>query len=287
MRASPGARRELVRASSAARTASPASSSRFSAATAATTCVESVRCFPPSATSPPAASCSSSASRTACSSSAPATLPRNSDRTESSNPGSSSGRPIRYFQSSRIRTASAAIRSVSFSARCSTVTSASRDGDHPGRPRSPNADANSPSCSHSPSRSRICTASGRGVFLPRYMDAIAAVICGSGSGQAAGCMDMTYPILRPERGARKEERPQTAPWPVQPPGSSTLPGVSRINQQDRTSAQSVRHRASLRGRPSEQPGVYRPVRPVPRCLRENPGLIPFRVVPGADRHHVG
>ena len=34
-----------VSASSAARTLSPASSSRFSAATAATTCVESVRCF--------------------------------------------------------------------------------------------------------------------------------------------------------------------------------------------------------------------------------------------------
>src|SRR5206468_9547349 len=44
--------------------------------------------------------------------------------------------------------------SVRFSARCSTVTSASRDGDQPGRPRVPNAAAKSSSPIHSPSRSR-------------------------------------------------------------------------------------------------------------------------------------
>ena len=97
------------------------------------------------------------------------------------------------------RTASAACRSVSFSARCKIVTSASRDGDQPGRPRIPNAAANSSSASHSPSRSRTWTASGRG-RLPGYLAAIAAAICGSGSGQATACTHMTYPILRPGRG---------------------------------------------------------------------------------------
>ena len=38
-----------------------------------------------------------------------------------------------------------------FSARCNTLTSASRDGDQPGRPRIPNAAANCSSSSHSPS----------------------------------------------------------------------------------------------------------------------------------------
>jgi hypothetical protein len=41
------------------------------------------------------------------------------------------GRPSRYFQSIRTRTASAACRSVRSSACYSTVTSASRDGDQP------------------------------------------------------------------------------------------------------------------------------------------------------------
>ena len=36
--------------------------------------------------------------------------------------------------------------------------------------------------------------------LPGYLAAIAAAICGSGSGHAAGCMDITYPIPRPGRG---------------------------------------------------------------------------------------
>jgi hypothetical protein len=101
----------------------------------ATTWVESVRCLPPASTRASAARRVSRAPSATCSRPASATL---------------------------YRTASAAARSARFSSRCSTVTSASRDGDHPGRPRSPNADANSPSSSHCPSRSRTCTASGRG-----------------------------------------------------------------------------------------------------------------------------
>ena len=192
-------------ASTAARTASPASSSRFSAATAATTCVESVRCFPPALTRPSAVSLASSASSAACSSPAAATRARNSASTVWSNPGSSSGRPSRYCQSTRVRAASAACRSVRFSARCSTVTSASRDGGQPGRPRTPNAAANCSSSSHWPRRSRTCTASGRG-RLPRYLAAIAAAICGSGSGQAAGCMDMAHPFCGHDEGGRNDRR---------------------------------------------------------------------------------
>jgi hypothetical protein len=41
--------------------------------------------------------------------------------------------------------------------------------------------------------------------FPGYFAAIAAAICGPGSGQETGCMRMTYPILQPQRG---EERPQ-------------------------------------------------------------------------------
>jgi hypothetical protein len=82
-------------------------------------------------------------------------------------------------------------------ARCSTVTSASRDGDQPGLPRIPNAAANCSSASHWPSRSRISTVSGRSVFLAPYIAAIAAAICGSGSGHGTGCMHTTYPIPRP------------------------------------------------------------------------------------------
>ncbi len=53
------------------------------------------------------------------------------------------------------------------------------------RPRNPH---------HAPTRP-----AGRG-RLPGYFAAIAAAICGSGSGQEAGCTHMTYPILRPGRG---------------------------------------------------------------------------------------
>jgi len=85
-------------------------------------------------------------------------------------------------------------------------------GDHPGRPRIPNAAAKSSSPSHSPSRSRISTASGRG-RLPEYLASIAAAISGSGSGQGTGCTHMTYPILRPgRRTGHAQRRPQAGSW---------------------------------------------------------------------------
>jgi hypothetical protein len=188
-----------VRAPTAARTLSLASSSWFSPATAATTCAESVRCFPPAFTSPPAESRFSSASSGTCSSPASATSARNPGSTEWPDPGSSSGRPSRYFQSSRVRTASAAIRPVRFPARGSTVTSASRDGGQPGRPRIPNAAANSSSPSHSPSRSRTVTASGSPVFRDPYIAPIAAATTGSGSGHGTGCTDMTCPFCSQDK----------------------------------------------------------------------------------------
>ena len=219
-------------ASSAARTLSPASASRPSAATAAITWVESVRCLPPALTRPSAASRSSSASSTTCSRPAPATRARNSASTVWSKPGSSRASPSRYFQSIRVRTASAASRSVRFSARCSTVTSASRDGDHPGLPRAPNAAAKSSSASHWPSRSRISTASGRSIFLPPYIAAITTATCRSGSGHTTGCMHMTYPIPRPGQG---QQRPQTRSSPTPPARTNERapwPQSPRINHQD-------------------------------------------------------
>jgi hypothetical protein len=162
--------------------------------------VESVRCFPPAFTSPSEARRSSSASSGTCSSPASATFARNSGSTEWSNPGSSRGKPSRYFQSSLVRTASAAIRSVRFPARCSTVTSASRDGGQPGRPRIPNAAANSSSRSHSPSRSRTVTASGGSAFRDPYIAPIAAATTGSGSGHGTGCIDMTCPFCSQDEG---------------------------------------------------------------------------------------
>jgi hypothetical protein len=87
-----------------------------------------------------------------------------------------------------------------FSARCSTVTSASRDWDQPGRPRTPNAGAKSSSCSHSPSRSRTVTASGGSVFRDPYIDRIAAATTGSGSGHGAGYIDMTRPFCSRDEG---------------------------------------------------------------------------------------
>jgi hypothetical protein len=113
------------------------------------------------------------------------------------------------------------------------VTSASRDGDQPGRPRSPNAAANCSSSSHWPSRSRTCTASGRG-RLPESLAAIAAAISGSGSGQAAGCLHMTYPILRPGRGGRTTASQIMAPETTQ---IEHARGMSRINHQDQPEAQ--------------------------------------------------
>ena len=63
--------------------------------------------------------------------------------------------------------------------------------DQPGRPRIPNAPANTASCSHSPSRSRTITASGGSVFRDPYIARIAAATTGPGSGHGTGCIDMT------------------------------------------------------------------------------------------------
>src|ERR1019366_6548743 len=109
-----------------ARTASPASSSRFRSRTAAITWVESVRIFPPGDTSPPAASRFSSVSSTTWSRPPPATRARNSLKIELSNPGSARARPSEYFQSIRVRTASAACRAGRSSAIWKTVTKARR-----------------------------------------------------------------------------------------------------------------------------------------------------------------
>jgi hypothetical protein len=79
---------------------------------------------------------------------------RNSVSTEASKPGSGRSRPSAYFQSSRPRTASAACRSVRPSTNCSTSTSASRAGDHAGRPRAANSSANCSSVNSGPSASR-------------------------------------------------------------------------------------------------------------------------------------
>src|SRR6266508_3072594 len=80
-------------ASTQARTDSPASSSRFKSRTAPTTWVESVRCFPPAATSP--LSCNAASSRSSTRSSSPwaTTRARNSLSTVWSNPGSARSIP--------------------------------------------------------------------------------------------------------------------------------------------------------------------------------------------------
>ena len=44
---------------------------------------------------------------------------------------------------------------------------------------------------------------------PEYLAASAAAINGSGSGQAAGCMHMTYPIPRPGRGETRGKNGRT------------------------------------------------------------------------------
>jgi vacuolar iron transporter family protein len=63
-----------------------------------------------------------------------------------------------------------------------TLGNASRAGDQPGRPRAPNAAANSSSCSHSPSRSRTVTGNGCRVLRLAYLARTAAATTGSGSG---------------------------------------------------------------------------------------------------------
>ena len=72
--------------------------------------------------------------------------------------------PERVGPREPVTTASAACRSVRFSAIWNTVTSARRPGDHPAGPVAPNACENSPSGNSSPSRSR--TATGNGTCRP-------------------------------------------------------------------------------------------------------------------------
>lgn len=121
--------------SRAARSVSPTSSRRLRARTAASTWVASVRCRPPVLSRPASTRRSSiSSSNWSAAPSCSARRARNSHSTEWWNPGSSSSRPIAYFQSILVRTASAAARSDRFSANCSTDTSANCPGDRPGLP---------------------------------------------------------------------------------------------------------------------------------------------------------
>lgn len=89
--------------------------------------------------------------------------------------------------------------------RCNTVINASRPGDQPGLPSVPNAPANRASQNSSPSSSRTRTGSGAS-RLPRYIARIARAICGSGSGQALGCIDIQF---APSTAATRKGRPCT------------------------------------------------------------------------------
>ncbi len=93
--------------------------------------------------------------------------------------------------------ASAACRSVRFSANCNAVTNASRAGDQPGRPRTPNAAANCSSVNSSPNSSRITT--GNGARRPRYILRTAAAISSDGSGHGCGCTDIKTQLYGRER----------------------------------------------------------------------------------------
>ncbi len=150
--------------STSARTDSPASSSRFRSRTALITPVESVRCLPPAPTRPFSFNRASSRSSTFSSRWCSTTRERNSHSTVWSKPVSSRSNPSAYAHDSRSRTASAACRSVRFSAIWNTVTKANRPGDQPRGPLAPNADANSASANNSPNWSR--TATGRGTSRP-------------------------------------------------------------------------------------------------------------------------
>ena len=124
----------VATALSAARRVSATSSSRFSTRMAASTCVESVRCWPRALSQPRARQRSSSLSSRSSSALPASRRSRNSLSTEKSKPGSVSSRLSRYFQSMRARTASAAWRSARFSRNCMIVTNASRHGGKPGWP---------------------------------------------------------------------------------------------------------------------------------------------------------
>jgi hypothetical protein len=85
---------------------------------------------------------------------------------------------------------------------CNTVTIASCAGEIPGAPRAPYAPANAPSSHQAPSSSRARIASDpfRNAAL-----ATRAVSAGT-SGHGRGCIDITHPILQPERGKDKPGR---------------------------------------------------------------------------------
>ena len=191
-------------ASSAARTASPASSSRLRSRIRASTCVESVRCRIPGPARPASFSLPSSRSSSDFAIPPATSRSRNSLSTLKSNPGSASSRPRQYFQSIRLRTASAACRSVRFSVNCKTVTTASCAGDSPGLPRVPYAALKSPSWHQAPSSSRTRIASDPPGNAAR---ATCAVRSGT-AGHCPGLTDMMTPSCSRERQRGKE--PATA-----------------------------------------------------------------------------
>ena len=117
---------------------------------------------------------------------APATSrARNSERTEKSKPGSVSSRSRASSRSIRARTASTAWRSESPSANGITVSSASRLGASPCRPRAANGGAKPRSSQGAPGASRI-----RMERLPLGNAARATRAVSSGTGPAAsGCRD--------------------------------------------------------------------------------------------------
>jgi hypothetical protein len=191
-----------ARASRQARTDSPANSSRVRSRTAASTWVESVRCLPPARSSPRSTNAATNRSRAFSSNPFPRTRVRNSDNTDASNPASVRSNPSAYFQSNRSRTASAACTSVRPSAICNAVTSANRPGDQPGRPRTPNAAANSASANNSPNSSRITT--GNGNSRPAYVLDTASATASTGCGHGRGCTDITHPTT----AGNDKHRPQ-------------------------------------------------------------------------------
>ncbi|MBB4942993.1 hypothetical protein FHR32_007393 [Streptosporangium album] len=107
-------------------------------------------------------------------------------------------RPPPYFQSIRPRTASAACRSLSPSANCSTDTGAGIPGDSPGPPRAGNASANCSSSKNGPSSSRTRIARHP---LGKAAHAIRTVDSGtSPAGQGRRDMAEPPPHTLPARG---------------------------------------------------------------------------------------
>src|SRR5436305_3318565 len=195
------------------RRVSPTHSKRLRARMTPSTWVESVRCRPRAVSHFLSRHFSNSSGRI-FSSAEPATKrERNSLSTVLSNPESVSSRPSRYFQSIRLRTASAACRSERFSAYCSRLTSISRQGASAGCPREGNKEAKSPSENKVPSSSRR-----RRQELPRGKAARATRAVSSGTGPiGCGCRDMR--ILQQRKKQRTAARsgwsyPATANHPI-------------------------------------------------------------------------